>query len=125
MKHISFYVCPVCGAVITTFKADAQLTCCGQPLTKLESHKENNPKHTPVVAVNVNDDYSVRVKVGEIPHPMEKAHFIQFVAYVTLDKVRIKELYAEQDPSAVFSYEGSGMVYEYCNLHGLWEAPVK
>ncbi len=125
MKQIAFYVCPKCGAVVTSFKASAHLTCCDEPLVKLEPHAENNPKHTPVVGVNINDDYSVRVKIGEIPHPMEKEHYIQFVAYVSLDKVRIKELFAEQDPSASFSYEGAGTVYAYCNLHGLWTAPVK
>lgn len=42
-----------------------------------------------------------------------------FIAYVTPDTVRLKKLYPEQAAEARFAMRGSGVVYLYCNRHGL------
>lgn len=121
MKPLSFYYCPTCGAIITSFKSRGTLTCCGQPLTALEAHNEENAKHSPVAHVMEGELF---VKLGQIPHPMDKTHYIAFIAYVTADCITLRELYPEQDAIATFDYRGSGTLYAFCNLHGLWSLAV-
>ena len=55
--------------------------------------------------------------------PMEKNHYISFLAYLTGDKLQLVKLYPEGDASARFSLRGAGVLYFYCNCHGLMKAP--
>ena len=54
---------------------------------------------------------------------MEKNHYISFLAYLTGDKLQLVKLYPEGDASARFSLRGAGVLYFYCNCHGLMKAP--
>ena len=46
-----------------------------------------------------------------------------FLAYLTGDKLQLVKLYPEGDASARFSLQGAGVLYFYCNCHGLMKAP--
>lgn len=78
-------------------------------------------KHVPVVDIDGN---KVTVKVGEVPHPMLEEHYINNV-YLDTDKgFYTKKLTPGQEPEVVFIIdddENPEIVYEYCNLHGLWQ----
>ncbi len=81
-------------------------------------------KHIPVVnARKLNDEVIiVNVKIGEISHPMEDTHYIQFVILETEKSINIKYLKPEEKPEVEFiTNEKIVAVYEYCNLHGLWK----
>ncbi len=92
-------------------------------------------KHMPVIdcpdTVAAGQSFTVRLKVGEIPHVTEEGHFIQWA------EVKFGEnLYARIEFSPVMSApeatvtlkkgskHGTGVlrVLAKCNLHGLWEA---
>ena len=75
--------------------------------------EEDDPEHQ-IITERIEDDLFVSVS-----HPMEKTHFISFFALVTADRVQIVKLYPEQDASARFPVRGRGMLYAYCNRHGL------
>lgn len=123
MNNVKIYKCPVCGKVVTVLsEGGGQLVCCGKPMVELQANTTEaaTEKHLPVVTVNGNQ---VHVKVGSVPHPMLEEHFIQWVLLETNLGMQIKQLKAAQQPEANFSLsEGEQvlMVYEYCNLHGLW-----
>ena len=51
---------------------------------------------------------------------MGKGHFISFMAYVTTDQVFFRKLYPEQTADARFPYRGLGIIFAYCNRHGLF-----
>lgn len=51
--------------------------CCGEPMKELEANTAEaaQEKHVPVVT---RKEGQIRVSVGDIHHPMEEKHFIQW-----------------------------------------------
>ena len=78
-------------------------------------------KHVPVAE---REGDRVKVKVGEVAHPMEDAHYIEWIE-ILVDGISYKKfLKPGEPPEAEFDLPaGSGevVVREYCNLHGLWK----
>ena len=70
-----FHVCPICGNVIHAM-GGALVSCCGVTLPALEP-EESGDDHA-VTVEPVEDEHFVTVG-----HPMTKAHFISFAAFVT------------------------------------------
>lgn len=121
-KDIKFYRCKHCGNIITFLKeSGAPITCCGEPMTKLEANSTEaaTEKHVPVI---LNKDGKVQVSVGSVLHPMQPEHYIEWIACVSEEKVYFNYLEPGVEPTAEFYNVTSGTVYEYCNIHGLWKA---
>lgn len=79
-------------------------------------------KHVPAVDLQ-RDGHIIHVQVGEVEHPMEEAHYIEWVALEADDRLEIHHLKPGQTPVTFFAGGvKSGTVYAYCNLHGLWSA---
>lgn len=116
MKKIQFYVCPICGNVITAV-GEGYFSCCGITLPKQESELMDE-KHSAIIET-IEDEYSITMH-----HPMTKEHYVSFIAYVTLDSVEIVKLYPEQDVSIRFRKKGHGVFYVYCNRHGLFRKNI-
>ena len=117
------YKCNVCGDTVEVINAGAgQPYCCGQPMELLVEKTEDvgKEKHVPVVEKQGNE---LRVKIGEVPHPMEENHYIQWVE-VLCDKGCFKKLLKPGDkPEAFFNVDCTNfMVRIYCNVHGLWKS---
>lgn len=75
-------------------------------------------KHVPEISFK---DNKLIVDVGSIEHPMMDAHYIQFIALITDRGVEVINLKPGEKPHAEFEKAKHGIVYEYCNLHGLWK----
>lgn len=116
MKKLHFYVCPVCGNLITSI-GEGTFSCCGITLPKQEP--EDCDENHVIFVETVDNEYCVTMK-----HPMEKSHYISFLAYVTSDTVVETKLYPEQDISVRFRKQGHGFLYGYCNHHGLFRVRV-
>ena len=116
MLRASFYVCPVCGNVIRALGQGA-FSCCGIALPPLQA-EEPDDAHRPRVERIETDWYLTWA------HPMEKGHFLSFAALVTSDGLQMKKLYPEQNPQLRFPGGMHGMLYWYCNLHGLFAQKV-
>lgn len=110
------YVCPVCGNVIHSI-GEGSFTCCGITLPVQEA-EEADEAHA-ICVQQVEHEYYVTLN-----HPMEKDHFISFLALITPDQIQMKKLYPEQNPEARFAISGSGELYAYCNQHGLFRVHV-
>lgn len=106
-----FYVCPVCGNVIHAM-GEGSFHCCGVALPPLEA-EEPDQAHGLTVE-EMDGEYYVSLN-----HPMEKGHFISFLALAGPSRVEIVKLYPEQEAAARFSKRGGGMLYACCNRHGL------
>ena len=123
--EMKFYRCPVCGQIVAIVKkTGAPLVCCGKPMEEIipGTTDASQEKHVPVYEVK---DGKVFVKIGSIPHPMEEAHYIEWIALKTKFGNQRKALKPGDAPEAVFCIcEGDEVeaVYEYCNLHSLWKA---
>ena len=95
-----FYVCPVCGNILHA-TGDAVLSCCGIALPPVEDE----------VCVTAH-------------HSMEKSHYLSFLAYETADALHLVKLYPEGSAEARFRLRGRGVLYAYCNRHGLIGVPI-
>ena len=125
MKDINYYRCPVCGNVIEVVNGDvSRVRCCGRELELLNSNvvDASLEKHVRVYEIDGNE---IVVKVGDIIHPMEEKHYITFISLVTNDRVIHVELKPGNEPIVRFPYVKGSIIYEYCNLHGLWKKEVE
>ncbi|MDL2270685.1 desulfoferrodoxin [Methanobrevibacter sp. OttesenSCG-928-I08] len=117
------YKCDVCGMVIeVVHEGPGELVCCEKPMELLEAvqKEEGGVKHIPIISVEGN---AVKVDVGEIPHPMEKEHWITFIELCIDDEIFRKSLNPGDEPSATFDVnykDGDIKARIYCNIHGLW-----
>ena len=120
-----FYRCDHCGIIVGVVEeGGGTLVCCGEPMRELVANTTDaaQEKHVPVVEVSGN---VVTVTVGSVAHPMLEEHHIAWIALETNQGMQRKVLSHTGEPKAVFALsEGEQPVaaYEYCNLHGLWEA---
>ncbi len=108
----AWYVCPICGNVIHAM-GNAVISCCGITLPVLEVEEECTNHE--IVVEKIDEEYVVTVE-----HPMEKQHYICFIAYLTEDKLQVVKLYPEQEAKSRFRICGRGYFYCYCNHHGLF-----
>ena len=77
-------------------------------------------KHVPVVEKTAD---GFKVKVGEVAHPMEEKHYIEWIEIIADGKAYHQLLNPGDTPEAEFKIEASQVTARaYCNLHGLWKA---
>lgn len=57
-------------------------------------------------------------------HPMTKQHYLSFAAYCTDDRFELVRFYPEGNAEARFFRRGRGILYWYCNRHGLFAKRV-
>ena len=124
---MKFYVCNHCGNIVQFVKnKGVPVVCCGEKMSELIPGTSDGAveKHVPAVKV---EGSRVTVTVGSVEHPMQDAHYIEWVILETEKGYQKVDLKPDQPPVAEFVVpEGDKPVaaYEYCNLHGLWKAEL-
>ncbi len=113
MLRSKFYVCPLCGNVIHSIGSTI-ISCCGITLPALDA--EDVDIHHAVDIVPVEDEQFITIR-----HPMTKQHHISFVAFVTTDRVQLVKFYPEGNAETRLQLRGTGILYWYCNHHGLYK----
>ena len=116
MLRSKFCVCPVCGNVIHCM-GNAVVSCCGITLPALEA-EDADDDHALTLA-DVEDEHFLTVR-----HPMTKQHFICFIAFVTTERMQLVKLYPEGNPETRMQLRGRGILYYYCNRHGLFKRKI-
>lgn len=125
-KLQQIYKCSVCGNMVEVVHASSgTLVCCGKNMILQEAKTEDvgQEKHVPVVE---KTESGLKIKVGDVPHPMEKEHYIEWIEVITDKKVLRKHLTPTDKATASFRLKCQGKitVREYCNIHGLWETSL-
>jgi len=116
----TFYRCDKCGALVEVVREGGELVCCGAPMERLipNTVDASLEKHVPIVEYT---DEGVTVRVGSEPHPMEDAHYIEWIE-ITYDSRRERKYLnpgdAPETSFRVATKDVSALIY--CNLHGLW-----
>ena len=124
-ENVKFYQCPICGNIIGLIEGNVEhITCCGKPMEEMIANTTDASveKHVPVYE-RVEDELVVRV--GEVEHPMEKEHYIEWISLQTKNGNQRVVLKPNDEPKACFKIcDGDVIeaVYAYCNLHSLWIA---
>lgn len=122
-KRLEVYKCSVCGIIVDVAHSGAgALVCCGKNMDRMTENTTDaaTEKHVPVITVGAD---TVTVKVGDVAHPMEDAHYIEWIEILVDDKVYRQYLQAGTPAEATFNVAASTVIARaYCNLHGLWTA---
>lgn len=123
-----FLLCRRCGNLIEMIN-DSGVTpiCCGTDMDVLTANTTEaaTEKHIPVIEINGN---IAKVTVGEILHPMEEAHYIEWIYLETNKGIKRVNLKPGDEPIVNFALAEDETVtsaYAYCNLHGLWLKELK
>lgn len=111
MLKSKIYVCPICGNVIHTL-GSTMISCCG--ITLIECLPEIEDDDHKINCEIIENEYYVSMN-----HSMTKEHYVSFIAYITTDRFEMIKLYAEGNPEVRFLRRGKGIIYTYCNRHGL------
>ena len=122
-EQLEIYKCEKCGNIVEVlFGGDGELVCCEEPMklfvaNTVDAAKE---KHVPVIE---KIEGGFKVRVGSVAHPMEEAHYIQWIEAVADGKAYRKFLNPGDVPEAEFMIDAASITArEYCNVHGLWTA---
>lgn len=126
MKNTKFYICSHCRNIVEmVYDTDIKIFCCGTEMNELVPNtvEASGEKHIPAVHVS---DGKVEVNVGSIDHPMEEAHWIEWVQLVTDKGSQRRNFTPGEAPNVTFllGNEKPVAVYAYCNLHGLWKTEL-
>lgn len=116
------FKCKKCGNIVIQTKEGLTPSCCGEEMLLLTANTEDAAveKHVPVVKITENN---VEVVCGEVLHPMEEKHYIEFLIVETTKGYQIHYLNPGDEPKSLFTLTDEELVnaYAYCNLHGLWK----
>lgn len=122
-ERLEVYKCEACGNIVEVLHGgEGELVCCGQPM---KLFKENTvdaakEKHVPVIEKTAD---GIKVKVGEVAHPMEEKHYIEWIEIIADGSVNRQFLKPGGAPEATFKIKADQVTArEYCSLHGLWKA---
>lgn len=122
VEKLQVYKCEVCGNIVEVVHGGAgELVCCGQAMKLLTENTVDaaKEKHVPVIE---KISGGVKVKVGEVAHPMEEKHYIEWIEIISDGKAYRQFLNPGEAPEAVFMIDHENITArEFCNLHGLWK----
>lgn len=111
LAKMQFYICPICGNIITC-SSSATMVCCGRPLLQ-------------AIPTAIDDDHSCQIEWMDtdhyitFSHDMTKQHYLSFVAFVRNELCILHRLYPEQEASLRIPSYNHGILYYYCTKHGL------
>jgi len=121
-ERLQVYKCRVCGNMMEMIHAGAGTpVCCEQNMTLLKEGEidASTEKHVPVIK---KIDGGYQVTVGQVAHPMEEKHYIEWIELLADGKAYRQFLKPGEPPTAVFMLKADGVIArEYCNLHGIWK----
>lgn len=116
MKKMHLYVCPHCGNIMTAM-TETSISCCGKNLKPLELKKA--PESERLMVEEIEHDFYITAN-----HPMEREHYISFVALLTGDTILLRKQYPQWDLQARIPMLGHAKLLWYCNQHGLFYQEV-
>ena len=116
------YKCEMCGNIVEVMHGGkGELVCCGKPMKLFKEGAVDAAleKHVPVIE---KIEGGFRVKIGEVPHPMEEKHYIEWIETTAGERVYKRFLKPGDLPEAEFCIDADQITArEYCNIHGLWK----
>ena len=122
-EKLQVYRCLTCGNIVEVLTGGSgSLVCCGKPMENLtaKTADQGKEKHVPVIE---KANGGIKVKVGDIAHPMEEKHYIEWIEIISDGKVYRQFLRPGQTPEAIFNVSpGNVRAREHCTIHGMWEA---
>lgn len=124
MRKLILKRCQDCGAVVKVINdcncEDCSITCCGKEMKEIKSNLSDAAFEKHIPTYEIKDD-KILVRVN---HVMEDEHFIEWICFVTDDSEEYIYLKPNDEATVTFN-KNKGILYSYCNKHGLWEQETK
>ncbi len=117
MSKIHFYLSEDAKTMLAALSGEANLE--GYKELKANTTDGAKEKHVPDIKV---ENGRLIVTIGSVLHPSTPEHHIEWIALVTKDRLQVAYLTPSEEPVAEFEAVEHGVVYEFCNIHGLWKA---
>jgi superoxide reductase len=116
--------CEKCGNIVEILHGGfGELFCCKAPMVKQVENTVDaaTEKHIPIVT-RLSNGYEV--KVGNIEHPMEDGHYIEWMELFIDGRTITKFLKPGDKPEWNYLCCQGKDIYAraYCNLHGHWKS---
>ena len=122
-ERLEVYKCADCDIVVEVLTGGTcKPGCCDKTMELLDAKTADagKEKHVPVIEVTAD---GIRVKVGDVPHPMEEKHYIEWIELLAGNKAYRQFLHPGQPAEAVFPVKADKVsAREHCNVHGMWKA---
>lgn len=123
-EKLNLYKCDICGNIVeVVIEGEGVLVCCGEDMKLLTPMATDDAKEKHVPVVEIMGTTKV-IKIGTIPHPMTKEHYIQFIEAISNDKryIKRKYLFPDEEPEMIIKCleNDDFAAREYCNIHGLY-----
>ena len=105
-------------------RAAALVSRCEDAALKADAQKLSDAfRYSDPVTNAATKDIEHELYVSAV-HPMTKQHYLSFAAYCTDDRFELVRFYPEENAEARFFRRGRGILYWYCNRHGLFAKRV-
>lgn len=124
MKELILKKCLNCGVLIKVINDctcdNCGIRCCDKEMVEIKPNSIDaaSEKHTPTYEID-NDKIIVKVN-----HVMDLDHYIEWICFVTKDSEEYT--YLKPNSEAIATYEKKeGILYSYCNKHGLCKQQIK
>ena len=123
-EKLNLYRCKICGNLVeVVLEGEGVLVCCNEEMELLQPGTKDGAKEKHIPVIEILGTTKI-IKIGSIPHPMEKEHYIQFIEAISNDKryVKRKYLYENEEPEMIIKCleNDDFAAREYCNIHGLY-----
>lgn len=119
-RELNLRKCSKCGAIVKILDDckcdDCEISCCSKEMEDVNpnSVSASFEKHVPTYKIEGND------LIVEVNHVMEDDHFIKWICLKTIDREEYVYFKPGSNATAVFKNASEGILYSYCNKHGLW-----
>ena len=120
-----FWKCKKCGMVLQVLDPGKDMEApfdCGAEMELISDNTTDAAKEKHVPVIEEQND-GILVKVGEVPHPMEEKHYIEWIEVENGNYLNRYYLKPGDKPQASFYVPNQpGLVARaYCNIHGMWK----
>jgi superoxide reductase len=109
VEKLEIYKCEACGNIVEVIHGGAgELVCCGEAMILMVENTVDaaKEKHVPVIE---KVEGGVKVKVGDVAHPMEDKHYIEWIEIMADGKADRQFLNPGEAPEAVFKTDAQNV----------------
>lgn len=124
MEDLVIKKCNKCNALVKVIKDcncdDCQIMCCNEKMQIVTPNSEDAAfeKHIP------NYEIENGVLKVQVNHVMEDDHYIEWICLKTDSKEDFIYFKPNQEAKCEFNSIKNGVLYSYCNKHGLWKKEI-
>jgi len=125
MNELIIKKCLKCGALVKVINdcdcEDCGIECCNEEMVILKPNSVDASieKHKPTYEIK---DEKLIVTVN---HVMEEDHYIEWICLVTATEEHYIYLTPGTSHTVEFPKVNRGIIYAYCNKHGLWQTEIE